>query len=217
MLEVIGFVVGAVITIVIFSYLVGDNLIYRWGLALLVGSGVGYALGIVLRFVFFEWVAQALGGATSLGQRIYYAIPLFLGVLLLLKGFPRIAHLGNVSMGVMLGIGAAVALSGALLGTLVPQIEAVGTAVTSQGFIWGGITVVGTVCSLLVFSTAPKEGGRWQRLVISRLQSLGEIFIAIALAMAFAGAVTSALTVMVDRLWSIADLLLNQIDVIVGG
>ena len=49
MLDTAGLVVGAVLTLLIFSYLLGDNPLYRLTLHIFVGALVGYSLGIVLR------------------------------------------------------------------------------------------------------------------------------------------------------------------------
>ena len=51
-------------------------------------------------------------------------IPLVLGISLLAKLSPRISWIGNFAMAVLVGVGAAAAIGGALLGTLIPQAQA---------------------------------------------------------------------------------------------
>jgi hypothetical protein len=208
--DIIGLIVGAVVTLVIFSYLLGDNVLYRWMLALLVGSGTGYVMGVTVKVVLIDWFTTALE-AETLAKQIIYFIPIFLGILLLFKGFSsfkllsRLSVLGNIPMGYLLGAGAGVAIGGALLGTLLPQIVTTGAAVTLDNLPWGlvrGVVMVGgTIAALLVFSPhvigkngKTKTGALW-------LRRIGEFFIIIALAAAFAGAITTGLTLWVER-WS---------------
>ncbi len=212
--EILGLVGGVVITLMIFSYLLGDNFLYRWALAILVGSGAGYAMGMAWQFILREWLKSALQGTP--GTRLAYFVPLLLGILLLLKGFnmtrlfQRVAVLGNISIAYLIGVGAGVAVSGAVLGTLVPQMWATGGALKSQGIVMGGIILIGTITSLIVFSTHKRHTDkhwsgveRWARIV-------GRYFVAIALAVAFAGALTTALTLWIARWWQIAKLALGS-------
>jgi hypothetical protein len=220
--ELLGLVVGAIITVALGSYLIGDNIIYRWVLAILVGAGVGYALGIVLNYLWWDWFFKGMREAQTIVARIRYVVPMLLGALLLLKAFPRISHWGNVSMGAMLGVGAGVAVSGALLGTIIPQIEVAGTAILSQDSVFVGIlSIAGTICALLVFASFPLRmasnapHSKWQqvfRVMITGIQNVGRFFIIIGLGMAFSGAITSALTLLVDRLWDFVKL----IELIIG-
>ena len=208
--EIIGLIVGAVLTLIIFSYLFGDNVLYRWVLALLVGSGAGYVLGIAMRFLLVDWLALARNAESST-EKVFYFVPVFLGVLLLFKGLTsskllgRFAVLGNISMGYLLGAGAAVAIAGALLGTLFPQIEAAGNALTLQNFPWGlvqgVVMLIGTVTSLLFFSPRSRMQDGEIKPAALWLQRTGQFFIIVALAAAFAGAITSGLTLWVER-WS---------------
>jgi hypothetical protein len=154
-------------------------------------------------------------------------IPLILGVLLLLKGFPpsrflgRISALGNLSLAYLVGVGAAVAVAGALVGTLIPQVMATGAGLSLErgllGMIQGFIALMGTVVTLLYFSTRFKEAKTGlPALLESGIDRLGRFFIVVALGAAFAGAVTSALTALTLRLWQLSDLI-NQVLALAGG
>ncbi len=206
-LDDIGLIVGTVMTLLIFSNLLGDNILYRWALGLLVGSGAGYMLGIAIRYVLLQWLGNIIVGSGSVGLRVFYIIPLILGLLLLLKGFPKLAVVGNLSMGFLIGVGAAVALSGAILGTIIPQTYSSGAALNFNegfaGFLQGLLTFIGTLAALLAFSPMPREKDGLPRPLLVWLQRLGRAFVVIALAVAFAGAVTSGLTLLVQRVWVI--------------
>lgn len=208
--DTIGVIVGAVLTLVIFSYLLGDNKLYRWALALLVGGGLGFAMGIAVRFVIWDWLLVARDSASPV-LRGFYLVPVILGVLLFLKFFASsrllgpLSVLGNISMGYLVGVGAAVAIAGAVLGTLFPQIEAAGQDVTLEalpvGLLQGIVMLIGTITALLVFSPRPRTQNGEIKSAVRWLQRVGGFFIVVALAVAFAGAVTSGLTLWVER-WS---------------
>ncbi|MGC9394141.1 MAG: hypothetical protein ACP5J4_04745 [Anaerolineae bacterium] len=213
-IDFVGVIVGAAVTLVIFSYLLGDNVLYRWMLALLVGSGTGYVMGVVVKTILLDWLFAARE-ATTLVTQIYYFVPIFLGILLLFKSFSsskllrRLSVLGNIPMGYLLGTGAGVAIGGALLGTLFPQIVTTSAAVTLDNPPWGlvqGVVMLGgTIAALLVFS--PRATGKNGEITAttaeraSLLRRVGEFFIIVALAAAFAGAITTGLTLWVER-WS---------------
>lgn len=217
-LDLIGLLVGTVITLMIFSYILGDNFLFRWALAILVGGSVGYALGVTWQYVLLRWFLRALDPTTLMIERVFYVIPMFLGILLLLKGFSspkfqnRLGLLGNISMGYLLGVGAAVAIAGALVGTLIPQAANVGNGLATStglsGWIQGLLTLIGTVATFLVFSSrSPNKTGRLH-IVVHSLQRVGRLFIVVALAVVFSGAITSALTTLVMQVWHIFQLLL---------
>lgn len=216
--ELLTLIVGAVITMMIFSYLLGDNVLYRWALALLVGSAVGYTTGIAVFFVWQQWITPALA-STNPTTNLIYTTPLLLGALLLLKGFPptrflgKLAVLGNIPLGYLVGVGAGVAISGALTGTLIPQVLATGQAVRLDAgileLLQGLVVLVGTLAVLLLFTarhSSQREDAElvnpWQR----NIRRLGKFFLVVGLGTAFAGAMSSALTAMVMRLSQLSDL-----------
>jgi hypothetical protein len=218
MQETLGIIAGAVLTLLIFSYLLGDNVLYRWALALLVGSAIGFALGVAVDYV-RDWVTVSLG-AQDLALSIVYAFPLLLGILLLLKGFSpagflgRLASAGNLALGYLVGVGAAVAISGALLGSLIPQVLATSEGVRGDGglltILQGLVAALGTVLTLLYFTHQPRvtrSGVPSMSWVSRSIRALGGAFLVFGLGTVFAGAITSALTALVIRLSLMAELL----------
>jgi len=218
MSEILGLIIGTVITLMIFSYLLGDNALYRWALAVLVGSAIGYAAGIAIDFVWQQWITPALSNSES-AINLTYTVPLILGALLLLKGFPpvrflgKISVLGNAPLGYLVGVGAGVAVSGVLTGTLIPQVLATGQGVRLDAgileLLQGVIVLIGTLSVLLLFAARPNtQSLEREKSSLSQrsIRRLGGFFLVVGLGAAFAGAITSALTAMVIRLSQINDL-----------
>ena len=202
-LDLFGTMVGAVLTLLVFSYLLGDNPLYRLALHLFVGVLVGYSFSILLRDVVYGMVL------TQLRQNPLVVLPLAFGLLLLFKYFPRRAYIGNYPMAYLVGVGAAVALGGALLGTLVPQIGATGRSWSSDvtglfrlGILDGFLIVFGTILTLMAFTfTAQGEqglAGLWSR-VVKASGGVGRFFLIVTFGVAFAGAVTASLSIFIGR------------------
>jgi len=210
MSEVVGLAIGAALTFFILSYLAGDNPLYKLALYLFIGALVGYSFGIVLREVL---VGMAL--SRLLSRPSSAAAPIILGILLLFKGFPKQAYLGNLSVAYLIGVGTAVALGGALLGTLAPQVAAAGRALSPIslsnfrfGLVDGLMVVVGTVSTLMSFTffraKDQKGGGAWGR-ILSGVAWVGRVFLVSAFGVAFAGALTASLSVLIGRMQYLID------------
>jgi hypothetical protein len=209
--RVVGSLVGAILSLLILSYPIGDNPLYRFALHVLVGVLVGFSAGAVVREVLLGMALPQLGSTPTA-----VVVPLVLGILLLFKGFPSQAFVGNISLAYLVGVGTAVALGGALLGTLVPQVGATGQALSQAtvssfrfGLVDGLMVVVGTVCTLLVFTFAEPSAERgslgWRR-VVDGAGWLGRLFLIFAYGVAFAGALTASLSIFVARMQHFIDL-----------
>jgi hypothetical protein len=205
LLDLIGIVTGAVLTLLILSYVLGDNPLYRFALHLFIGALVGYSLGVALRLLLTNLFDPLL-------QREYIiVVPVILAVFLLLKGLRRYAYLGNLSVAYLVGVGAAVALSGALFGTLLPQVEATGRAFAASPRLWARplIVLVGSATTLMAFTFLGRQarsgvGSLWAR-VVAVGAWIGRWFLVIALGVTFAGAVTAALSVLIGRVQHLID------------
>lgn len=203
--DTIGLIVGAVLTLLVFSYILGDNPLYRLALHIFVGALVGYSFGIVVRDVLVGMVfAEVLTNPPAI------VLPLVLGILLLFKGFAKQAYVGNYSVAFLVGVGTAVALGGVLLGTLVPQIGATGGAANPTswkayqlGALDGLFIILGTVLTLMAFAFATQSqtglAGIW-RLIAEGTGRVGRVFLIFAFAVAFAGALTASYSIFIGRI-----------------
>jgi hypothetical protein len=131
-LETIGLIVGAILTVMVLSYIIGDSFLFRLAVYILIGAGAAYAAVVVIFDVLIANVQQATGNPTTL---IIVVIGLLLGLMVWFKASPRLAWIGNLPMGYLIGVGAATVLGGAIIGTLGPQIVAAGAPQTTvSGF-----------------------------------------------------------------------------------
>ncbi len=195
-------VLGFLLTVSIFSYIWRDNLLFRLAIHLFIGVSAGYAGAIALRNVLLPkmvlpMVQAFLGG--SLDVLILFLPPFLLGLALLAKVSTRLSWLGSPAMAYLVGVGAAAAIGGAILGTLFPQIEATTDLVDLES----GILLVGTVSTLMYFHFGARAAGdespeRHQ--VIEYIGWGGQVFIAVTFGVLFAGVYTAALTALIERM-----------------
>lgn len=194
-------IIAIVLTIMVLSRIAGDNPLFRVAQYMFVGVSLGLAFVVAYHQVLMPAVR-----ALSAGQdrAIAYGIPLALGLLLL----PRISRrqefswLANIPLALVFGVGAALAVGGAIIGTLAPQIldtsrrPLLGDPAQIAGTV---VLALGTIITLAAFAyTAPKEGPLAR--VSAQVAALGHWLLMIAFGFFFAGAVQSYLSALTDRL-----------------
>ena len=207
-IELISALVGLILTVMVFSYLIGDNLFFRIAVYLFIGVASGYAAVIVWHFVIIPKLIQPFLAFDPLA-----IVAFVLAVSLLAKLFPGISWVGSFAMALLVGVGAAAALGGALVGTLLPQAQAAvdGFDLRAAGgglnalmqLVQGGVMLLGTVFTLASFHFSAgraADGAPKRNRILEGVAWVGRIFIAITFGVLFAGVYMSALTAMIERL-----------------
>jgi hypothetical protein len=219
-IELISAFIGLILTLMVFSYLIQDNPLFRIAVYIFIGSASGYAAAVIVQTVIIPKLLQSISTLNPLAL-----IPFLFGLLLLAKLFPSTSRIGSVAMAVLVGVGAAATVGGALLGTLMPQAQA---AVDSLDFraasnlgeaasrlLEGVIMLGGTVFTLASFHFSAgraADGTAKRNRILEGIAWVGRIFIAITFGALFAGVYISALTAMIERL----SFILNIIRELVG-
>ncbi|MBP7228666.1 MAG: hypothetical protein KA988_06095 [Longilinea sp.] len=208
-------IVAFLLTLAVFSYLLGDNPIFRLVMYIFVGVVSGYVAALLCYQVVWGRLIQPvwLGLIQPIMQsrpptETFAVIPLVMAAFLLAKLSPRLASLGNWVMAVVVGMGAAVAISGAVMGTIFTQFQATLTPFDLQvsggsGLLEGVIVLVGTVTSLAYFHFGARiqPGKAAQRhFLIEGMARVGQFFIGITLGALFVGVFSAALTALIERL-----------------
>jgi hypothetical protein len=218
--------VAIVLTLFVFSYLLGDNVLFRIAEHLFVGVAVGYAVVVAFHNVLgpklLSPLVEALGSG-DWGRTLLLLIGLVFGLLLLTKPLKSLSWLGSLSVAVLLGVGAALAIGGALLGTLLPQVNA--TADVSHymerygpglGLFSGLLVLVGTIGVLLHFYFGGGGEGRLAKVrdqVVQGWGGLGRWFIFVAFGAILATTFMSRLSLLAGRI----QFLLESVRTLVGG
>lgn len=211
--ELVSGVIAFLLTVFVLSYLIGDNFLFRAAIYIFVGVSAGYVTAIVWHQVLAPHLLRPmLFGSAS--EKILASVPLLLAILLLAKAIPPLSKIGTLPVAFMVGVGAAVAIGGAITGTLFPQtlaaidvfdLNAADARGVSSGvqLIKGGLMLLGTISTLVYFQFSAKRGddGKYRRNPLTNILALiGSVFIAITFGVLFAGVYSAALTAFIERL-----------------
>jgi hypothetical protein len=212
--------VSLLLTLFIFSGLFGDNGVFRFATALFIGAAAGYFAVVILYQVLLPKLVAPLIQGSQMAL-----VPLVLSGLLLTKLSPRLGRLGNVSMAVLVGSGAAIAVGGAALGTIFNQVGATINAFRVQPASAGAsaglqlleavFLLVGTVTTLAYFNFGAVQRADQElrrRRVSTVFAGIGQFFIAVTLGAIFAGVLSAGLSALVVR----ADFIITAINALVG-
>jgi hypothetical protein len=219
LVDLVGLILGFLLTLFVFSYVWGDNALFRLVIHIFIGVTAGYVTIIAINNVILPHLLFPLlsGEQSELYLAVLYLIP---SGLLLTKLSPRLAQLGNPSMAILVGIGAAAAIGGSIMGTLFPQVSASinlfdslytqgGNASAWQQMGNALLILLGTLSSLIYFHFGTRSGPDKSSQRVDWIKGIGwigQIFIAITFGALFTGVYIAALSALIERiafLWSI--------------
>jgi len=221
--------VGFLLTVMVLSYLIGDNFFFRLAAHLFIGLTAGYLVVLIVHHILYPYLITPLA-THSWMEALWLGIPLLLILLLVLSQIPKLAGLGSIPLAFLVGLTAAVAIGGAVFGTLIPQvrslIDAFDPAFWYQAterpwlrIVDSALMLVGAVTTLSFFHFGRKMRVDKKEQVVERprifeiLSKVGQIFIGITLGAVFAGVFSSALLALIDRIAFIVDFIAG----LVGG
>lgn len=214
-LEFIGGIVAALLTLMVFSYLLGANPLWRLAQSLLVGVSIGYVTLVVLTQVIAPHVARVVLPAAGVPpvDRWLAAVPIALGLLLLL----RIAYPGawpaTFGLNLVVVVGSALALGGALAGTIIPQAldtmrlfdftnAEPATIALNAG---NAVLVGGVVCALTYFSFGARPDGK-RAMPVMALSGVGRWVLIVAFGAIIGSLATTFYAALIERLFFLVNL-----------
>jgi hypothetical protein len=214
-----GMMLGLFLTVAILSYLLlDDNLLFRLGAYTLVGVSAGYLMAVMLSSVVINQYLIPLLAGHNLPLLI---ILLLLGILLSLRLDPRGSSIAFVPIAFVVGVGAAVVVGGALTGTFLPQA----VAATEPPLLPAGanglldpwtmlenwFVLAGTLTTLAYFHFSARPRGGADPVPppgIAQIAWVGKLFLATTLGALYAGALLSALAILVERIYFVVQTIL---------
>ncbi len=228
-LNTAGAWVAFVFTLMIFSALVGDNLLSRLAQHILIGAGVGYAGVLAIRHLLVpQLILPIQDGSADLAS---VWMPMALVVVLLFAGLDRILLQGRTSTGrlalwhrvvqssgrlvvaLLLGVGLGAGIMGAIQGTLIPQyMRAAEMGVTdagsSNGPLIGILTLLITAATIMQLFISPQRHLRDQpgyaRGFMMGWLWIGQRAIWFASGLIFARLISSRMTLLIARVQFLA-------------
>lgn len=210
--------VSFVLTLMVFSYVLGDlpliGILYRVAVYIFVGMAAAFTLvvsyeGLILPYL--QDIQNVETSWTTLGNAADIAIfftALLFGFLLLLKPIQSLTWLTNSVYAVVIVVGASVAVVGALTGTLFPLLHATAAipeelSADFSAMVDTLVIFAGTMTALFYFhyqTRANGDGGEKQSRLSRGFRYIGKAFIVTALGAIYASMILSSLTILTERI-----------------
>jgi lipoprotein signal peptidase len=178
---------AALLTLAIYSFLAGDNPVYKFAEHLLVGLTIGYTLVVTLKSVIWpQGVLPVIGGD------FLALLPLLLGAFVLLRLVKRWAPWSRIPLALVVGGGAGVAIPAMLQARVLKQMAATISGV--NGFN-GWVILIGVVMTLTYFVFSREHTGAW-----GAATRVGRYFMMVFFGATFAYTVMSRVALFIGRL-----------------
>jgi len=179
--QTIGLWIGALLTLMIFSFLYKDNPFYKFAEHLFVGVSaaywmvVGFWTTLVPNLIARLWPSRmggVLPSAVGNEPEWIYLIPLVLGIILLTRLISRVAWFSRWAMAFVIGFAAGTNFTRYLQSDFVTQIHSTmvslyqpgRTAYSTIGATFSGIVVVaGVICAIIYFYFSKEHKGGFGR------------------------------------------------------
>jgi hypothetical protein len=199
-------VFAVILTLMVLSRIIGDNPLFRIAQYLFVGISLGLAFVISYHQVLRPAVVSLISGGSN--AWLLYGVPMLLGVLLLTRITRRqeLSWLANIPLALVFGVGSALAVGGAVAGTLAPQILDTARPLEGSPAQMAGVVVLGlgTIVTLASFYyTAPREGTSGRLVALASM--IGHWLLMIAFGFFFASAMQTYLSALTERLSFLLD------------
>lgn len=215
--ELITLIIGIALTVMVFSYILGDRLFFGIATHILIGVSAGFLALVAIQKIILPYLIMPLTYETGT-DFFLVLVPLALSILLVLMLFRRGTQAGSIPLAFLGGALAALAIIGVTRGTLAPQIlSTIGRFAPEQLMHetepqWSAILealmiLLGVIAVLFVFHHRgqSKAGDVVRPVFLEGIGSIGQIFIGITFGALFVGLFSSALIALISSLSEIID------------
>lgn len=183
----IGVTVAALLNLGLWSFLLGNNRVFRMVQSLYVGAAVAHTFVLAYQNTIIPNLWTPL-----IGGNYVLIIPLILGFLLFTRVHKKYASISRIPMSFTVGVGAALAIRGALFSDFQVQISSVLAPLNSVRNI---VILVGTIGTLVYFTFTVKPNA-----VATPVSKLGRYFMMAAFGAAFGNTVMARMSLLIGRL-----------------
>ncbi len=210
--ELITLIIGVALTVMVFSYILGDRLFFGIATHILIGVSAAFLALVVIQKVILPYLILPLSEPNASGFWLAL-IPLALSILLVLMLFRRGTQAGAIPLAFLGGVLAALAIVGVTRGTLAPQILSMlgrfepGQLMHEAQPQWSAILeafmiLLGVISVLFFFHHRGqlKAGEVVRPVYLEGIGSIGQIFIGITFGALFVGLFSTALIALISSL-----------------
>ncbi len=189
MLQTIGIWIAALLTLCIFSFLYRDNPFYKFAEHLFIGVSAGY-------WAMYEWyniLVPNLAKPLFIEHRLILLVPFFLGIMMLLRLFPKIGWISRWPLAFIVGM-----TSGYYLVTFLQTnaLEQARATILPLNNINNIILVVGVGTGLLYFFFSKEHKG-----IIGVSARIGRMFLMITFGASFGYTVMARISLLIGRFY----------------
>jgi hypothetical protein len=195
--EEIGIWVAALLTFMMFTFLYKDNPVFKLGEHIFLGVALGYSLSTYYyQNIYPEGVAPLLGNNPDIPKNMWVAIPMVLGLFILLRMIPKLAWLSRYSFAVYIGGWAGITIPTEMAGRLLPQITATMRPLQMPVSVLMSqiLLIIGVLCTVVYFFFSLEHKG-----AVGRISRFGVVFIMIAMGASFGNTVMARVSLLIGR------------------
>ena len=210
--ELFTLIIGVALTVMVFSYILGDRLFFGIATHILIGVSAGFLALVVIQKIILPYLVTPLANVTDPGF-LLALVPLALSILVVLMLFRRGTQAGAIPLAFLGGVLAALAIIGVTRGTLAPQILSMigrfepGKLMHEAQPQWSAIVealmiLLGVISVLFAFHHRgqAKAGEVVRPIFLQGIGSIGQIFIGITFGALFVGLFSTALIALISSL-----------------
>jgi hypothetical protein len=186
-----GVVIAGFLTVLVWSYLYKQNIVFQVVEHLFVGLSAAHAMTVAYFGIVQNGVVPLVAG-----DHLFLIFPLIGGVLLYARFVPRLSWLSRIPLGFTMGTAAAVAIRGALDASLVKQVQGTMVPLTSVNNV---VLVAGTVATVahFLFNLRSRRGvGEWT-------SAFGRLIMMAAFGAAYGNTVMMRMSLLIPRVKSV--------------
>lgn len=194
--EVIGMYVAAILTLMIWSYLHKESILFRFAEYTFIGIASGH-LFVMTVIRLRDSVVVPLVSKSQYAL----ALPVVLGMMLYARYYKQTEWLSRWPLAILVGVGTGLATRGMIDAQFVAQIVA---TVTPKDLVNGTIIALLTACSLAFFFFTREQIG-----LFGKLTRAGRMTMMVAMGASFGTLATTRLTLCVDRIKFLVSVLMK--------
>jgi hypothetical protein len=188
----LGIMVGAGLTLAMYSFLYKDNPVFKFAEHLYIGVSVGY---FIILAIYDTLMPNLFNPLFSKDPKLILIIPFALGILMFSRFTPKYAWLSRWSIAFIVGYGSGVAVPNIIKANILVQAQSSMVTVTDG---WSTtcaiIALVGVVTVLLYFFFSLEHKG-----TVGRISRIGVLFLMISFGASFAYTVMARISLLIGR------------------
>lgn len=191
---IIGTIVAGILTLAILTFLYKDNPVYRMAESLLIGVSIGYVLVVTWTNTLMDILFKPL----FRGDNFWLIIPFVLGLFMLGRFHPKTSGWSRISIAVMIGSGAGVAIPAMLYRRTIVQLSSTVMPLTNESGvpdIASIVVILGLLSTLAYFYFSREHSG-----VFGKVAKTGTYFLMIFFGTTFGYTVMSRMSTFIGRM-----------------